>query len=527
MRFIIRFRLEKQAFDVEPGVIQVLVGAISTSLSSGSGMEVVTAPSPPSTGDGFSDEEMDAGIVNGARKRKELSPTPPNSGGDEGTLGRLLEDIRVKAGGVQHEANLVLASGGSSSLEEAIEQLVSSVWVTMRWRDERSTSVVKKLRKPEVDVVGHPESKGVESRDASTETPCWWPYSDASSVSAGMATPGRPEQSTASSAAYPVEATGAAAKPGRKRGKLNKDSIGLRPAEAARVPPSGQEPGEEQFTLVRRKGRKIDAASSQHGAGDFVTQNPPAAARVDRRVLRKPAAVLVKVGGGLSYADTLKKVRESEVDFEGLGTRVTSMRKTTSGDLIVELTKSNKSMAAVDVLRDKIVSVIPGSSVKCLRQTAEVEIVDLDEITTKDEVQAAILRSINAEDAMVSVTGIWKTRSGQQMATATVPIAALGKLTHICIGWLRCRVRPRREQPQRCYRCHGFGHGSRQCSGPDLSGTCRRCGLSGHLEKTCSAGDDKCVACDRMGHNGATHRPGSGACAAWREAFKAIAKKQQ
>lgn len=199
------------------------------------------------------------------------------------------------------------------------------------------------------------------------------------------------------------------------------------------------------------------------------------------------------MGGALTYADTLRKVRETEVDFNSLGTKVTSIRKTVSGVLIVELTKSNKSLAAVDVLRNKIAAVIPDSSVKCLRQTSEVEIVDLDEVTTKEEVHAALLKNSNADGSTISVTGIWRTRSGQQMATATVPVVVADKLTHVNIGWLRCRVRPRREQPQRCYKCHGFGHASRRCTGLDLTGACRRCGLSGHQEKTCSAGEDKCI----------------------------------
>lgn len=192
----------------------------------------------------------------------------------------------------------------------------------------------------------------------------------------------------------------------------------------------------------------------------------------------------------------------------------------------MELTKSSKSLTAADLLRDKIAVAIPESNVRCLRLTTEVEIVDLDEVTTKEEVHAAIVKRINADGPAVKVTGIWRTRSSQQMATATVPIVAAGRLIHISIGWLRCRVRPRRDQLLRCFKCHGFDHGSRKCTGPDLSSFCRRCGQSGHLEKTCTAGEDNCVTCDRMGLIRVAHRPGPGACATRRAAFSASVKSQ-
>lgn len=37
--------------------------------------------------------------------------------------------------------------------------------------------------------------------------------------------------------------------------------------------------------------------------------------------------------------------------------------------------------------------------------------------------------------------------------------------------WTSCRVRLRRPEPFRCFRCHGYGHTSKDCKGPDLSGS--------------------------------------------------------
>lgn len=64
--------------------------------------------------------------------------------------------------------------------------------------------------------------------------------------------------------------------------------------------------------------------------------------------------MLVKVSDQMSYADTLRAVRSVGVDFDELGTHVSAMRKTRSGDLLVELTKGDMADAASDTLRSKL-----------------------------------------------------------------------------------------------------------------------------------------------------------------------------
>lgn len=208
------------------------------------------------------------------------------------------------------------------------------------------------------------------------------------------------------------------------------------------------------------------------------------------------------VGDGRTYTDTLRAVREMVIDFEAMGTHVTAMRKTLKGDLLVELTKGAKAIVATSVIRDKLADTITESVVTKLRHTAEVEICDLDEVTTKEEVLTTIRKAIRDDELPsedeVQITSLWATREGRQMATATVTIAISRSLTSIRVGWTQYWVRPRRPEPARCYRCHAFGHSTRQCTGPDMSTTCRRCGLTGHTQATCTEGEDHCVACDRL-----------------------------
>lgn len=102
------------------------------------------------------------------------------------------------------------------------------------------------------------------------------------------------------------------------------------------------------------------------------------------------------------------------------------MRKTQSGDLIVKLTKRAKAEAATMVVSEKLSAALPGAVIECLRQTTEVEIIDLDEMTNREEVNAALKRAIGNDPSLgfsdeAHVTGLWYTKYGLQMATATVP----------------------------------------------------------------------------------------------------------
>lgn len=155
-----------------------------------------------------------------------------------------------------------------------------------------------------------------------------------------------------------------------------------------------------------------------------------------------------------------------------------------------------------------------------LRQTTEVEIVDLDVVATKEEVLAALRVAIKGEaiisDDGIKITGLWPMRDGRQMATGVVPVTAAPKFSRIRVGWMQCRVRLQIPKPQRCFRCYGFGHGTRQC-------TCRRCSKNGHQEKQCEAGNDLCVACNRINAARVPHRPGSGSCAARKKAAAKMA----
>ncbi|KAL4085317.1 hypothetical protein QTP88_027176 [Uroleucon formosanum] len=199
--------------------------------------------------------------------------------------------------------------------------------------------------------------------------------------------------------AEPVPPTQPSPASRKTRGKYTPDCNTSAPGTLTKVVALAKQPEtepieqvEESFTLVQRLARKSNTPITQ----------------LARKARKRPAAVLVKINEGRTYADTLPT--GTNIDFEAMGTHVTSIRKTLKGDLLVELTKGAKATAATSVIRDQFSVNISGSIVTRLRHTAEVEITDLAEVTTKDEVLAATLKTLNDDDLPsaeeVKITGL-------------------------------------------------------------------------------------------------------------------------
>lgn len=243
----------------------------------------------------------------------------------------------------------------------------------------------------------------------------------------------------------------------------------------------------------------------------------------------RPPAVLIKVLEGKTYEDTVKVVRQTNIDVEGFGTRVTAMKKTRTGNLLVELEKTQNSTVALDKFRNELSSKLGENTgtVTKLSSMVTLEVLDIDAAATTTEVLQAVRNEVpgDASDPIttaikseIEITGLWSTKFGQQIATVKVPHTIANKISRATIGWIQCRVRVRAPEPLKCYRCHGYGHVNGDCKGPDLHEACCRCGGRGHKAKECIDGEDKCVACDRINAQRKPHKPGSSSCTAFRAA---------
>lgn len=147
--------------------------------------------------------------------------------------------------------------------------------------------------------------------------------------------------------------------------------------------------------------------------------------------------------------------------------------------MLVELTKGAGSVEAAEKLSSAIATRLRDAVevVTQLGQYTVVDIIDLDVVVTEGkvltELRMVIPRLDNDQAVMYDQQVVKITRSNQQIVMARMIKASVFIVARILIGWTIFRVRPRYLEPKMCFRCHGFGHKSGNCSGLDLSLNCR------------------------------------------------------
>lgn len=206
-----------------------------------------------------------------------------------------------------------------------------------------------------------------------------------------------------------------------------------------------------------------------------------------RMRLPRPDAIKIKASADGSYADILRKVKGAS-DLKALGDRVTRIRRTRAGELLLELGRPG---TVTTELQAQVSSTLSGSAeVQLLTHKESIIIKDMDESTTAPEIAEAITAKIGPNIVTPGSITIRKSYSGTLAATIQLPAVAVKKLLKdgkLKIGWVNCRVRLR-EGPSRCYRCHETGHIARDCkSEVDRSKQCFRCGQEDHKAMDCRA----------------------------------------
>lgn len=235
------------------------------------------------------------------------------------------------------------------------------------------------------------------------------------------------------------------------------------------------------------------------------------------------------MASGATFADTVRAMRtKSGVNVGELGAPIKTMRRTRDGNLLLEFGGGAKAKAAAAKLKSLLVSSISEDvgQIVNLGSLIDIEIVDIDAIASREEVEEALNKVVGAklgaakdkvlED--IKLTGLWSTRSGQQIVMARVSRSVVNSLD-IGFRWDG--------------RCVGFDlvpHNRCGATGAMASATPRATVKAPTsrwpvedvawqvLEKDLGASGDICVACEREGFPRVPHRPGSGACAVRRAA---------
>lgn len=148
----------------------------------------------------------------------------------------------------------------------------------------------------------------------------------------------------------------------------------------------------------------------------------------------------------------------------------------------------------------------PDVGVKSMQQRKIFEIKDLDEWSTEEEIIGAVASYAGAERSSIRVISLRKRYAGSQSAIVLAEPRTVTKVIddrRLRIGMVSCRVF-QGEQKIRCFRCHSFGHLARDCTGPDRSQCCMKCGVSGHKMVNCEATIDEAKVFARLIAQGGT-----------------------
>ncbi|CAB0032299.1 unnamed protein product [Trichogramma brassicae] len=205
-----------------------------------------------------------------------------------------------------------------------------------------------------------------------------------------------------------------------------------------------------------------------------------------RKVHHRPDAIFIKAKDASTYADILQTLKSEPTLQQSVGSSVQNIRRSAAGALVLQLRKNVDNASTLGAELGKVLG--DAATASALQHTTMIEIRDLDECTTKDEIAEALSTSLSAPHLNKHVIKTLRKASAEtQAAVAKFPDDLVGKalkLGHIWIGWVNCRIRGR-EDTLRCYRCWSSGHVSARCKGPDRSAHCLRCGQTGHLIKNC------------------------------------------
>lgn len=255
----------------------------------------------------------------------------------------------------------------------------------------------------------------------------------------------------------------------------------------------------------------------------------PEPKRKKPRKFTRPDALIIRPVEKAKYAEILRRIK-NDVPPDQARDVVDKVQKTNDGNMLITL--SRKSTDKGQALMKTIKSILKKEAdVICKGPEEQLEIRDIDDETTKDDVRKA-LQEAAGDDYEIpgEVIKIRPAYRGTQTASVRLPAATaqkvLGERAKIRIGWVNCRIRAVKT-PLRCYKCWHFGHTTVQCkSEVNRSGLCIKCGQTGHQAAQC-ANKVKCVLCaEKPGSQDTAHRSGAGRCPVFQEALQKLTNKR-
>ncbi|KAL7726025.1 hypothetical protein ACLKA6_005772 [Drosophila palustris] len=207
-------------------------------------------------------------------------------------------------------------------------------------------------------------------------------------------------------------------------------------SEQRRTPPKKP----KSFSQNPSKRHVVDA-DREHGKDTSQRAPPNSWTKVQGRQQShkrvRADAITVTGVGDCSYADMLRVVK-SDPSLKHLSGDVQGVRKTAKGDLLLRLSK--KPAHSPEELQEAVGKALGNRAVvKKLSEMSLLEIRDLDELVTKEEVLEAVRGATNDLTITIDmIRSLRAMRDGSQIATLNMPATkakALADLGKIRIGW--------------------------------------------------------------------------------------------
>lgn len=225
----------------------------------------------------------------------------------------------------------------------------------------------------------------------------------------------------------------------------------------------------------------------------------------------RPDAIVVEKTGGKSYADILRMMK-SDPKLEGVGEKVTRIKKNQKGQLMLELKREENGGS--EGIREAVSNVLENiATVKVLTQEMTIVCKDMEETTTKEEMLGALQKEFGWSSLPeTAIKSMRPSFGGTQIAVLKLPFEQAKKaleIGRVRIGWTMCKLREVKRTSQ-CFRCLDFGHMAKDCKNEDRSKKCRRCGEEGHFARSCR-NSPRCMLC-KNGDEPMQHVTGSSRC---------------
>ncbi|XP_026828640.1 uncharacterized protein LOC113562696 [Ooceraea biroi] len=279
--------------------------------------------------------------------------------------------------------------------------------------------------------------------------------------------------------------------------------------------PPLKDSGEWTTIERRRRGeRRVTQGKEVQGSTGWIPKKDEMKSTTRRRPPKAEAVWIAGIKDGPTGREILKRAKK-EISLEELGIDKPRTRKTLTGATLLEISGEGSKEKA-DALAQKLKYVFMDRKVNVRRlvHRAELKIVGLDDDTTEEDVQRAIVKVGKGEMEDVKTGKILRTRSGIRIIWVTCPMKVAveaAKEGRIRIGWTQARIELQETRPVRCFKCLETGHVRDGCtSAVDRTGICFKCGEKGHKVSECR-NKAHCVVCSHKGWN-ANHRLGGVFC---------------